>query len=72
MKAKEEIRTRIQSLEISIEQAYKTVLELNILEDAKASAKVRKLVVAICESKDEVGMVTFDFQMNISKLQLKL
>lgn len=48
------------------------VPELNIPEDVEASAKVRKLVAAVRVSKEEVGMVTFDFLMKITELQLKL
>jgi len=44
------------------------VLELNIPEDAEVSAKVRKLVVAVRASKEEVGRMTFDFQMKIVEL----
>jgi len=45
---------------------------LNIPEDVEASTKVRKWAAVICTSKDEVGKVTFDFEMKIVELQLKL
>lgn len=41
------------------------VPELNISKDAEVSAKLRKLVIAICATKEEVGRVTFDFWMQI-------
>jgi len=46
--------------------------KLNIPEDVEASTKVRKLAAAVHASKEEVGRVTFDFQMKIAELQLKL
>jgi len=68
LKAKEEMETQSQSLVTMIEQAYKIVLELNIREDAKTSAKVRKLATTASASKNEVEMVNFYFQVNILEL----
>ena len=64
--------TQRQNLVTMIEQAYKSVLELGIPDDAEASTKVRKLVVAVCASKEKVDKVTFDLRMQIDELQLKL
>lgn len=64
LKEKEELQGS-QSLETTIEQACKIVPKLNIPEDSTATAKVRKLVAAVCASKDDISRVTFDFQMNI-------
>lgn len=68
LKEKEELQARNQSLEIAIEQAYKIFPEFNIPKDAATTAKVRKLAIVFCASKDENSRVTFDFQMNVSKL----
>lgn len=45
---------------------------MNIPDDVKASAKVRKLATAVCTLKEKVDNVTFDLQMQIAKLQLNL
>jgi len=45
---------------------------LHIPDDAHAKMKVRKLFVAMRDATDGVGHFTFEFQMKISELQLKL
>lgn len=55
LKEKEELQTQSQSLETEIEQACKSIMELNILEDAAATKKVMKLAVAVGTSKDKQG-----------------
>lgn len=49
-------------------EAFKSVLRFNILEDTKVSKKGRKLAAAVHASKEEVGRVTFHFQMKIVEL----
>ena len=57
---------------IAIDQACKFIPKLNILNDVEALAKVRKIVFVVRVSKEEVDKVTFDLQMKIDELQLKL
>ena len=48
------------------------VLEIHILEDAQLEAKIRKLAAGVCETGTQVGHITFEFNMKIAELQLKL
>lgn len=68
---KEEIKVHNENLESVIEQVSETVLELHIRDDAQAKMKFRKLAIVVCDAEDEVWGVTFEFQMQISKLNLK-
>jgi len=61
LREKEELKTQSHSLEIAIEKVCKSVPLLNIPEDVTTTTKVRKLVVAVRASMDEIGKVTFDF-----------
>lgn len=72
LKDKEKLCTQHQNLLATIEQACKYIPELGITDDAEASAKVRKLVFAVCASKEKVKKVTFDLMMQITKLKLNL
>lgn len=51
-------------------EACKSVTELQILEDAQLKAKFRKLAFGVREARAEVGQVTFEFNVNITELQL--
>jgi len=53
-------------------EACKTVPELHILDDAQLEAKIRKLATDVREAKEKVRRVTFEFNLKIAKLQLKL
>ncbi len=53
-------------------EACKLVPELHIPEDAQLESKVRKLANGVHEAIAKVGRVTFEFNMNIVDLQLKL
>lgn len=72
LKEQEELQTRRQNLVTTIEQACKSVPEMNIPDNAEASAKVRKLAATVRASKEKVDKVTFDVQMQITEMQLKL
>ena len=60
-----------QQLEVVIAQAYSELPELKILEELASTEKIKKMPVAIKESKDEIDRVSFELQLQISKFQLK-
>ena len=64
--------TQSENLVTIIEQAYKSMHELNIPKDTEASDKVGKLATTVHTSKEKVEKATFDLRMQIAKLQLKL
>lgn len=68
LKEKEELQAQSQSLETAIKQACKTIPELNISENAKATTKVKQLVVVVHVSKGTIDRVMFNFQMKILEL----
>ena len=72
LKEKETLQVHSSQLESKVTEACKTVPELHILEDTQPEANIRKLAAGVCEAKEEVGKVTFEFNMKIVELQLKL
>lgn len=72
LKQKKEIQAHSSPLESAVVEACKTVPELHILDDAQLEAKIRKLATDVREAKEKVRRVTFEFNLKIAKLQLKL
>lgn len=61
-----------QQLEAVITQACNELPKLQIPAKAASVENIQKLVVAVKESKVEIGKVRFKLQLQISELQLKL
>lgn len=69
LKEKEEMATCSQNLEAEITQACNMLPELHIPEDAESTTNIQKLAATVRESKDEIGRVRFELQLQISELQ---
>jgi len=46
-------------------------MELNILEHAPVDARIRKLVVGVCDARTELAKVQFEPNINIVELELR-
>lgn len=70
-KAKEMIQAQSAQIAATVAEACRTVPELHTPKEASVEAKIRKLVVGVCDAKVEVARVQFDLNMKIIKLELK-
>lgn len=62
----------VKKMEELIAQFYSELPELQILAEVASAGKIKKLVVVVKESKQEIRRVFFELQLQISELQLKM
>ncbi len=56
---------------LTLSAACKIVSELHVPKEAPLEAKIRKLVVIICDAKEKVERFQFEMNMKIIELELK-
>lgn len=71
LKAKEMIQAQSTQLETAVAKAWRTVSKLHIPKDALLEAKIRNIIVVVCNTRVEVARVQFELKMKIIELGLE-